>query len=71
MANPQPVYQVHRETSKQRAKDLQSYLAKRVAKSRLEKMVCASYAMCKASAKRRGAEFYETCPKLDCRTYLG
>jgi hypothetical protein len=51
MAKPRPVYQVHRETSKQRAKDLQSYLAKRVAKSRLEEMVCASYARCKTSAK--------------------
>lgn len=59
MAKAQPVYQVDRETSKQRAKDLQSYLTKWVAKTRLEEMVCTSYPDCKASGRKSGASFHE------------
>jgi hypothetical protein len=42
MAKSQPVYQVDRTASQQRARKLQSYLAKRVAKTTLNQMVCAS-----------------------------
>ncbi len=63
MAKPQPVYQVNRAKSNQRAEKLQSYLTKQVWDPTTRKswpdFICESKKECKASAKRRGAAFYE------------
>jgi hypothetical protein len=63
VAKPQPVYQVDRAMSKRRAKKLQSYLTKKVwgptTRRTWPNFICESKEDCKASAKRRGAKFYE------------
>jgi hypothetical protein len=63
MAKPQPVYQVDRQKSKQRAKRLQSYLTKHVWDPNTERswaaFKCASKQDCKASAVTSGASFHE------------
>ena len=57
MAKSKPVYELDRERSKQRARDLQAYLNTRVAKTRRQSMVCKTYDQCKASAKK--SSFHE------------
>lgn len=63
MAKPQPVYEVDRAKSKQRAKRLQSYLTKHVwdpsTRRAWPDFICASKDDCRVSAVSRGASFHE------------
>ncbi|BBY55899.1 hypothetical protein H7J07_02600 [Mycobacterium koreense] len=56
----QPVYQCDVKRSRERARKLQAYLTRKVAKSSTKTMVCDRYCDCKKSADKKGAAFFES-----------